>query len=129
MSLGENIRKIRKEKGYSILKLRELTGLSKSTISEIENDKSSPTFETLNKIAKALEIRVETLISYDQLNEWDNEYHDLKEQNVKETTCEDFDEEIRAIARDMKNLSSDKKQLLHDLIKTMIQSGDDELKK
>lgn len=123
MSLGENIRKIRKEKGYSILKLRELTGLSKSTISEIENDKSSPTFETLNKIAKALEIKVETLISYDQLNEWDNEYPDLKEAD------DDFDEETRAIARDMKNLSSNKKQLLHNLIKTMIQSGDDELKK
>ena len=123
MSLGENIRKIRKEKGYSILKLRELTGLSKSTISEIENDKSSPTFETLNKIAKALEIKVETLISYDQLNEWDNEYPDLKEAD------DDFDEETRAIARDMKNLSSDKKQLLHNLINTMIQSGDDELKK
>lgn len=123
MSLGENIRKIRKEKGYSILKLRELTGLSKSTISEIENDKSSPTFETLNKIAKALEIRVETLISYDQLNEWDNEYPDLKEAD------DEFDDNIRAIARDMKKLSSDKQDLLRSLIKTMVESGDDELNK
>lgn len=97
--------------------------MSKSTISEIENDKSSPTFETLNKIAKALEIRVETLISYDQLNEWDNEYPDLKEAD------DEFDDNIRAIARDMKKLSSDKQDLLRSLIKTMVESGDDELNK
>lgn len=58
MSLGENIRNIRKSKGISILKLRELTGLSKSTISELENDKSSPTAETLQKIADALDVYV-----------------------------------------------------------------------
>lgn len=54
MSLGENIRKLRKDKGYSIMKVRELTGLSKSTISDIENDKSSPTSETMAKLATAL---------------------------------------------------------------------------
>jgi transcriptional regulator with XRE-family HTH domain len=58
MSLGENIRNIRKNKGYSIMKIRELTGLSKSTISEIENDKSSPTSDTLEKIANALGVNI-----------------------------------------------------------------------
>ena len=53
MSLGSQIRKIRKDKGYSIMKVRELTGLSKSTISDIENDKSSPTSETMRKLADA----------------------------------------------------------------------------
>ena len=33
--------------GENIKKIRELTGLSKSTISDLENDKSSPTVETL----------------------------------------------------------------------------------
>ncbi len=50
MKLGEKIRSIRKKKGYSILQIKELTGLSKSTISELENDKSSPTAETLQKL-------------------------------------------------------------------------------
>ena len=62
-------------------------------------------------------------INENDINKWDNKYHNLEE------TDDDFDEETRAIARDMKNLSSDKKQLLHNLIKTMIQSGDDELNK
>ena len=58
MTVGENVRKIRKEKGLSILDVREATGLSKSTISELENDKSSPTIETLQKIANALKRNV-----------------------------------------------------------------------
>ncbi len=58
MSLGENIKNIRKSKGFSIMKIRELTGLSKSTISEIENDKSSPTSDTLEKIANALNVNI-----------------------------------------------------------------------
>lgn len=58
MSLGTIIRDIRKSKGYSIMKIKELTGLSKSTISEIENDKSSPTTATLEKIANVLDVPV-----------------------------------------------------------------------
>ncbi len=58
MSLGENIRNLRKNKGYSMMKINELTGLSKSTISDLENDKSSPTSETLQKLANALEVSI-----------------------------------------------------------------------
>ena len=45
------------------------------------------------------------------------------------STDEEFDEETIAIARDMKNLSSSKKKLLKELIKTMSQSADEELNK
>lgn len=56
MTIGQMVRKIRKEKGLSILQVKELSGLSKSTISEIENDKSSPTSETLIKLANVFGI-------------------------------------------------------------------------
>lgn len=59
---GKKIRNARKAKGLSILQLREKTGLSKSTISELENDISNPNIGTLQKIADALEIPVEVLI-------------------------------------------------------------------
>jgi transcriptional regulator with XRE-family HTH domain len=59
MSLGQTIRNIRNSKGFSIMKIKELTGLSKSTISDLENDKSSPTADTLQKLATALEVPVE----------------------------------------------------------------------
>lgn len=74
MTLGGRIRELRKAKGYSMMKIRELTGLSKSTISEIENDKSSPTAETLQKIANALEVTVDVFFKDDEV---------LDEQNIE----------------------------------------------
>lgn len=59
MTLGEKIRTMRKERGFSIMDIREVTGLSKSTISEIENSKSNPTADTLQKIAQALGVTVD----------------------------------------------------------------------
>lgn len=78
MTLGEKIRELRKEKRYSIMNIRELTGLSKSTISEIENDKSSPTAETLQKIADALEVTVDVFFKGDD--------EDLDKQDIEFTT-------------------------------------------
>lgn len=78
MTLGKKIRELRKEKRYSIMNIRELTGLSKSTISEIENDKSSPTAETLQKIADALEVTVDVFFKEDD--------NDLDKQNIEFTT-------------------------------------------
>ncbi|SET46519.1 Helix-turn-helix domain-containing protein [Natronincola peptidivorans] len=66
MTIGERIRKMRKEKGYSIMDIKEQTGLSKSTISEVENDKSNPTADTLQKIAKALDVTVDTFFKEDE---------------------------------------------------------------
>jgi transcriptional regulator with XRE-family HTH domain len=68
MNVGERIRIIRKEKGLSIMQIREKTGLSKSTISEIENDKSSPSLDTLSKIAQALDKQIYDLISDEEIN-------------------------------------------------------------
>lgn len=60
------------------MNIRELTGLSKSTISEIENDKSSPTAETLQKIADALGVTVDVFFKEDN--------SDLDNQNIEFTT-------------------------------------------
>lgn len=69
MSLGENVKNIRKAKGFSIMQIRELTGLSKSTISDLENDKSSPTAETLQKIAAALGVKVDEFFNFSGITE------------------------------------------------------------
>lgn len=118
------------EKGWSRYKLCKEANLAQSTLSDILSGKNAnPRMDTIQKIATALDVDVNAFfdntlpINENDINKWDNKYHNLEE------TDDDFDEETRAIARDMKNLSSNKKQLLHNLIKTMIQSGDDELKK
>lgn len=53
--LGENIKKIWERAGLSIRKLADISGVSKSVISEIESGKSQkPRYETISKLAIAL---------------------------------------------------------------------------
>lgn len=65
--LGENIKKYRLNLELSIKDLSERSGVSSSTISQIENGKrKSLRSESLEKIAKALNINVNELLSIDE---------------------------------------------------------------
>ncbi len=62
--ISSNIKKIRAEKGYALEKVARLADLSLNTIVKIENGvNQNPTFETLQKIAKALEVKMDDLIN------------------------------------------------------------------
>ena len=54
--LGKNIAKYRKSNGLTQEKLAEFTGLSNNHISNIENNYSIPSIETLMKLCEALDI-------------------------------------------------------------------------
>ena len=61
--ISENLKKLRDKKGYSLEKVARLADLSLNTIVKVENGvNQNPTIETLNKIAKALEVGVDDLI-------------------------------------------------------------------
>lgn len=62
MTPGENIRNIRKNLKYTLVYVSEITGLSKSTLSDIENGKSNPSAATLKKLADAFNVSVSTLL-------------------------------------------------------------------
>lgn len=62
-TLGEKIRKLRKEKGFTLDKLAELTESSKSYIWELENKSPPrPSADKLAKIAEKLETTLEFLL-------------------------------------------------------------------
>ena len=63
MSIADNLKKIRAEKGYSLEKVARLGDLSLSTVVKIEDGTNqNPTIDTLSKIASALEVKVDDLI-------------------------------------------------------------------
>lgn len=68
MTLGENIKKFRKGKNYTQLKLAETTNLSRSYVADLERDRYSPSLETLKTIANALETNICTLIGENENN-------------------------------------------------------------
>lgn len=51
----------RDRKNVTLMELSELTGISKSTLNNIENGKVSPTIEQLEIIAKALDCKISDL--------------------------------------------------------------------
>lgn len=58
MTVGENIKRIRKERGFTQKKLGELCGINEANIRKYENDRQNPKIETINKIASALHVPI-----------------------------------------------------------------------
>ena len=62
-AIGKNIKRFRQDKGLSQDKLSKLADLSLNTVVKIELDESpNPTIETIQRIAKALEVSVDDLL-------------------------------------------------------------------
>jgi len=62
-NIAKNIRKLRRTKGLSQDRLSKLADLSLNSIVNIEaGNNLNPTIETLERIAKALEVSVEDLL-------------------------------------------------------------------
>ena len=62
-TIGKNIKRFRQDKELSQDKLSKLADLSLNTIIKIELDESpNPTIETIQRIAKALDVSVDDLL-------------------------------------------------------------------
>lgn len=61
--LGERLRRLRKEAGWTLQDLSRHSGVSLSTLSKIENAQVAPTFDTLVKAARGLGIGFEALLA------------------------------------------------------------------
>jgi transcriptional regulator with XRE-family HTH domain len=56
---------IRKQKQITLTQLERLSGISKTHINEIENERSIPTITVLHQLAKALKVPITELFSCD----------------------------------------------------------------
>jgi transcriptional regulator with XRE-family HTH domain len=61
--LGERVRSIRVAKGFTLEQAGKRSNLAPSTLSKIENDQMSPTFEVLQKLARGLEIDLDEMLT------------------------------------------------------------------
>ncbi|WP_366922187.1 helix-turn-helix transcriptional regulator [Metallumcola ferriviriculae] len=62
MEIGKRIKSLRKEKKLSLKQLSERTGISISFLSDIENERSTPSLERTKDIAQALNTTVSYLL-------------------------------------------------------------------
>ncbi len=66
--IGLRVRLERTKMGISQEKLAELAELNKNSIGAIERGESSPTIETLDRLAKAFKIELHELTNISQMN-------------------------------------------------------------
>lgn len=59
--LGENLKRIRTEKGITQSDIAKSLGVSRGFVSNIENGKRNPTLSTISRLAKAVDVPTEEL--------------------------------------------------------------------
>lgn len=64
--LGERVRTLRAAKSLTLAEVGERAGLARSTLSKIENEHTSPTFEVLQKLAFGLGVAMDELLAAPQ---------------------------------------------------------------
>jgi transcriptional regulator with XRE-family HTH domain len=63
--LGSTIREFREVRGLTQSELAKLSGLSASQISNIERGEFAPSLEAIEKISRALRLKIPTLFQFD----------------------------------------------------------------
>ncbi|OLS51564.1 helix-turn-helix domain-containing protein [Rhodovulum sulfidophilum] len=63
LDLGRRVRELRSEKGWTLEQAARHAGLARSTLSKIENDQMSPTYDALKKLATGLGVSVPQLFT------------------------------------------------------------------
>lgn len=98
MSVGDNIRRFRKEKGWTQAKLAEELQVSQQMIGQFENSKKPPKLETAEKIAAALGVTVFDLMGGEY---WDKKYPDLAKKSKEHEGFIDYLNSLGYIVKDI----------------------------
>ncbi|TMR89439.1 helix-turn-helix domain-containing protein [Nonomuraea basaltis] len=61
--VARNVRRLRRERGFSIGELARRSGVSKQTLSKVEQGDGNPTVETLSALCKALDVALRQLLT------------------------------------------------------------------
>lgn len=100
MTLGENISKLMKEKGYTVRQFADMVNMSPSYLSDIRNDRQDPSLKKLREIAIALDVELYELLKIYR------EDHD-KKNNIPEdnynTYCTGREEELLKMYKKLPN--------------------------
>ena len=95
IKIGKTIQKIRKSNGYTQEKLAEEIEVSVRYISDIEQDKSKPSYEVLIKICNVFQISLDQVFS---------EYLNIKENKSMEYSLAGFDKLSKKDKETIENL-------------------------
>ncbi len=105
MTLGEKIKQLRQERGYSQTLLEKRSGVNSKLLSKYENERIIPTADTLRKIAEGLDISADYLI-------FDNV--------PKDGRCQIDDLELFERFKEVERMDSENRKMIVNLIDAVI---------
>ena len=62
IGIGDNLKRLRGRMGLSLSEVANMTGVSKTMLSQIERSESTPTISTIWKISNGLKVKFDTLL-------------------------------------------------------------------
>jgi transcriptional regulator with XRE-family HTH domain len=95
MTIGEKIRKLRKEKGWSQNQLAQKIDINTRNISLYESGKATPSSETVQKLANLFNVSTDYLFN--------NEPENIASMGIKDKSLISLFEEIDKMTEDEKN--------------------------
>lgn len=95
MTVGENIKFLRKKAAFTQQELAKLANISRSYLADIERDRYNPSVDTIKAIAKALSVPVSSIV--------EDSHHLNRDSKIPELTKKDE----KDIAKRMEKLKED----------------------
>ncbi len=96
--LGQKVRQLRKQNGYSQERFAELVGIDPNSVSRIECGVYYPSLDTLEKIAKVLKVEMRDLFLFSN-KESAEELRTYLVQTASELDVEKLREVVRAVRK------------------------------
>jgi transcriptional regulator with XRE-family HTH domain len=113
MALGDRLKTLRELKGLSQGDIHKRSGLMRSYISRVENGHTVPSIETLEKLARALEVPLYRLFfDLDQIPDLPNLPERVTEEQVVTATSPERARFIDRMARLFDQLSEEDRRML-----------------
>ena len=122
IKIGTKLRKLRMEKGYKQEYMAEVLNISQKTYSNMENDKSSISIDTLKKIAEEYKIDLMELISDDKViiqNNSSRENSTFQGGIIINHLSEELLNQLKERVNDLKQIIDAKDKLIADLEKRL----------
>ncbi len=102
-TVGERLKKIRKQKGLSIKDLSAKTGFSAELLSQIENQTVTPQIGTIIKLARSLKTVFGTLTAEEGINTYSVVRQNERKVTSRHTSQQGHNYEYISLASDVKN--------------------------
>lgn len=121
IKIGSKLRKLRMEKGYKQEYMADVLEISQKTYSNMENDKSSISLDTLKKIAEEYKIDLMELISDDKVVIQNNSSNDTSTFNgfVVNHLSEELLTQLKERVQDQKHIIAEQAKRIQLLEKKL----------